>query len=127
MHKYLEDLYKEKRLEKQGLKYSLNLGQNTGAYLQKDVMLENQRSLRLLVSDEVMRNNPKALSQTADTFVPKAIFLQEPPEMYDEEAKMYINYDERYKAKFFASENLTSSTLFSTVHQIIHNDQHLLL
>ena len=55
-------LYKEKP-EKQGGLYSLNLGQNNGPYLTKDIMITNEKSLKLLVGrDEVAKTTANILN-----------------------------------------------------------------
>ncbi len=50
------------RPQKQGGLYSLNLGQNNGPYLSKDVMASNQKSLSLVASrDDFARNTASVL------------------------------------------------------------------
>lgn len=34
----------------------------------------------------------------------------EPPEIYDDKLKQFTNYDERYKSKLSASDNLTTAS-----------------
>lgn len=38
--------------------------------------------------------------------------LMEPPEIYDEREKQFTNYDERYKTKLSASDNLVANSAF---------------
>lgn len=79
-------------------------------------MHSNLNSLKLLVGDEKLKNDPKILEQTAASFIPQTLRLEEPPEIYDEKKQLFINYDEKYKAKFNAAENLTSNLNFCTVN-----------
>ena len=75
-------------------------------------MHSNLNSLKLLVGDEKLKNDPNILHQTAASFIPQTLRLEEPPEIYDEKKQIFINYDEKYKAKFTAAENLTSNIKF---------------
>lgn len=118
------DLYLTKPPRKQGLQYSLNLGQNVdmtyqnGPFLAKDITHSNPNSLRLLVGEEKIKEDPAALQRVAASFTLQTLKLDEPEEIYDQERKIFINYDEKYKAKFDAAQNLTSSVSFSKVAQV---------
>lgn len=79
----------------------------------------NINSLKLLVGEEKLRQNPKILEDTAASFIPQTLKLEEPPEIYDEKKRVFINYDEKYKAKFDAAENMTSNLEFCTVRNSI--------
>lgn len=61
-----DDLYAGKIPRKQGLQYSLNLGQNVssawpqnGPFLAKDIMHSNINSIKLLVGHEAIKKDPK--------------------------------------------------------------------
>lgn len=70
---------------KQGGLYSLNLGQNNGPYLTKDIMLTNQKSLGLLNGkDEVARSAASILSGVATSLLNPPSIMYEPPDIYDE-------------------------------------------
>ena len=77
----------------------------------------NPNSLRLLVGEEKIKEDPAALQRVAASFTLQTLKLEEPVEIYDQDRKIFINYDEKYKAKFDAAQNLTSSAGFSKVFQ----------
>ncbi|CAK94025.1 unnamed protein product (macronuclear) [Paramecium tetraurelia] len=99
----------ELRPSKQGGLYSLNLGQNNGPYLPKDIMLTNQKSLKLLQGDEVSKSVSQVLTRAGMGQ------LYEPPDIYDEKSKQFVNLDEKYKTRMSASDNVAAmSTLYTT-------------
>ncbi|CAD8086869.1 unnamed protein product [Paramecium primaurelia] len=99
----------QEKPSKQGGLYSLNLGQNNGPYLPKDIMLTNQKSLKLLQGDEVSKSVSNVLARAGMGQ------LYEPPDIYDEKSKQFVNLDEKYKTRMSASDNVASmSTLYTT-------------
>ena len=112
MEKHTEDLYDNKPPKKQGLLYSLSLGQNNGPYLSKDIDYHNPKSQKLLIGEEVLRRDPMALQNTVSSFIPQTLKMEEPLEIYDDLQGKFINYDEKYKTKFNAAENLVSNSDF---------------
>ncbi|KAM3135677.1 hypothetical protein pb186bvf_012203 [Paramecium bursaria] len=98
----------QEKPQKQGGLYSLNLGQNNGPYLPKDIMLTNQKSLKLLQNDEVSKSTSSILAKAGMGQ------LQEPPDIYDEKTKQFVNYDEKYKTKMSASDNVAAMSLLYT-------------
>lgn len=78
-------------------------------------MHSNINSIKLLVGHEEIKKDPKKVEQTAASFIPQTLKLDEPPEMYDDKRQVFINYDEKYKTKFTNSENLTSNVEFCFV------------
>ena len=107
-----EDLYADHPPKKQGTLYSLSLGQGNGPYLQKDVDYHNPKSLQLLIGEETLRRDPHALQNTMMSFVPQTLKMEEPLEIYDDSKGKFINYDEKYKTKFNAADNLVCNTEF---------------
>ena len=51
----------------------------------------------------------------AASFIPQTLKLEEPLEIYDDIQNKFINYDEKYKTKFNAADNLVASTAFNCV------------
>jgi hypothetical protein len=78
-------------------------------------MPSNTNSLRLLVGEEKIAEDPATLQRVAASFTLQTLKLDEPEEIYDQERKVFINYDEKYKAKFDAAQNLVSSLSFNKV------------
>lgn len=84
----------------------------------KDITPSNPNSLRLLVGEAKIKEDPGALQRVAASFTLQTLKLDEPEEIYDQDRKLFINYDEKYKAKFDAAQNLTSSSNFSKVFSL---------
>ena len=59
-----------------------------------------------------MRRDPMALQNTVSSFIPQTLKMEEPLEIYDDLQGKFINYDEKYKTKFNAAENLVSNSDF---------------
>lgn len=83
-------------------------------------MITNQKSLVLLSGrDEVAKSTASILANAGANLVggknTNALELEEPPDMYDEKQQAYVNYDERYKTKGSAAENLASNSNFQMV------------
>lgn len=83
--------------------------------------------MRLLVGEEKIKEDPAALQRVAASFTLQTLKLDEPEEIYDQDRKIFINYDEKYKAKFDAAQNLTSSAAFSkgTLDKLIQDSREL--
>eukprot|EP01016_Furgasonia_blochmanni_P020513 TRINITY_DN2287_c0_g3_i2.p1 TRINITY_DN2287_c0_g3~~TRINITY_DN2287_c0_g3_i2.p1 ORF type:complete len:286 (-),score=66.35 TRINITY_DN2287_c0_g3_i2:111-968(-) len=103
-----------KRPQKQGTQYSLNLGQNNGPFLPKDVMITNPRSIQLLNTVTEGFRAPAAthLVRANSSSNHRGIGLKEAPEYYDETTKQYTNFDEKYKSSLNAVENLTTGSTY---------------
>jgi chromosome segregation ATPase len=97
---------------KQGTKYSLSLGQNEGPYLSKDIMLTNKRSLKLLGGNPTAKSTAASILATTQASFFSKEQLTEPPEIYDDQAKAYTNYDERFKTILNGSENISNHSTF---------------
>ncbi|EAS01101.1 hypothetical protein TTHERM_00316540 (macronuclear) [Tetrahymena thermophila SB210] len=96
---------------KQGGLYSLNLGQNNGPYLTKDIMITNHKSLQLLNGkDEVAKSAASILSGVGTSILNAPTVIYEPPDIYDERTQQFTNYDERYQSKLSASDSMNSVT-----------------
>ncbi|KRX02994.1 hypothetical protein PPERSA_03085 [Pseudocohnilembus persalinus] len=125
--------------QKQGGLYSLNLGQNNGPFLTKDIMLTNEKSLGLLrTKDNVAKyasqilqpnnnnyNNYSSLESYGQMSLGHrggALEINQPQDYYDAKHKTYLNYDERYKAKQNAAENLASNTGFAELQKGFRDD-----
>ncbi|EGR28797.1 hypothetical protein IMG5_168330 [Ichthyophthirius multifiliis] len=103
----------QERPFKQGGLYSLNLGQNNGPYLTKDIMITNQKSLSLLNSkDNVTKTAANILASVGDNIVYGPGVVQEPPDVFDQKTMTFTNYDERYQCKLSASDNVKSTSKF---------------
>lgn len=59
-----------------------------------------------------MRRDPQALQNTMMAFIPQTLKMEEPLEIYDDAKGKFINYDEKYKTKFTAADNLVSNSDF---------------
>jgi len=106
------------RPTKQGTKYGLNLGQNDGPYLPKDMMLNNQKSLQLLVGTHITRSStafsiPNSTTH-ASIYSGKDMLNHFPPNVYDEKLGAYTTYDEKFKSQLTASESIGINSSFQS-------------
>jgi len=110
------------RPRKQGSKYSLNLGQNDGPYLEKEIC-NTQRELSIATTMKArsrslpkistgMRSTMGISSQTYD-FRESKRPMPEMPELYDPLARIYENIDERLKATMSAADNVTDQSSYN--------------
>ena len=76
-------------------------------------MLTNNRSLKLL-GNNIARLTAKSILNTQVGFFTKEK-LVEPPEVYDDFAKVYTNYDERLRTILNSSENINGQSSFQIV------------
>ena len=65
-----------------------------------------------MIGEEIMKRDPHALQNTVSSFIPQTLKMEEPLEIYDDLQGKFINYDEKYKSKFNAAENLVSNSDF---------------
>lgn len=59
---------------------------------------------------QIMNSNPFALHAMHKGFTSNSLTLQEPTQVQDIKSGHFVTYDERYKAKFDAAENIQSET-----------------
>ena len=76
-------------------------------------MLTNSRSLKLL-GNNIARLTAKSILNTQVGFFSKEK-LVEPPEVSDDFAKVYTNYDERLRTILNSSENINGQSSFQIV------------
>ena len=65
--------------------------------------------------DDLARHTANVLMSTGANFFSKATNLLEPQDVYDEKIREFTNYDEKYKSKLSAAENLTTGSVFQNV------------
>ncbi len=85
-------------------------------------MLNNQKSLQLLVGTHITRSStafsiPNSTTH-ASIYSGKDMLNHFPPNVYDEKLGTYTTYDEKFKSQLTASESLGINSNFQTVRKL---------